>query len=122
LTNICFADIIIIKEFDRKKRPSPRALFLPADNISKCFVIGTEVIDLNGYVNMLIEYKQSEAALRERIAQLKDLLKGTLGSMEREDLMRRKLTLEQELYDLLDVISEIYVYAGCGVDEKCKNA
>lgn len=77
---------------------------------------------MNGYVNMLIEYKQTEAALRERIGQLNELLKGHLGSIEREDLTRRKLTLEQELYDLLDVISVIYGYAGCGVDEKCKNA
>lgn len=77
---------------------------------------------MNGYVNMLMEYKQTEAALRERIGQLNVLLKGHLGSMERDDLMRRKLILEQELYDLLDVISVIYGYAGCGEDEKCKNA
>jgi len=77
---------------------------------------------LNGYVNMLIEYKQTEAALRERIGQLNILLKGHLDPLEREDLMRRKLTLEQELYDLLDVISVIYGYAGCGVDENCRNA
>lgn len=77
---------------------------------------------MNGYVNMLMEYKQTEAALRERIAQLNVLLKGHVDPDEREDLMRRKLTLEQELYDLLDVISVIYGYAGCGVDEKCKNA
>ncbi|MBP1550087.1 MAG: hypothetical protein J6A05_08790 [Oscillospiraceae bacterium] len=77
---------------------------------------------MNGYVNMLIEYKQTEAALRERIGQLNELLKGRLDPLEREDLMRRKLTLDQELYDLLDVISVIYGYAGCGVDEKCKNA
>ena len=77
---------------------------------------------MNGYVNMLIEYKQTEAALRERIGQLNELLKGRLDPLEREDLMRRKLTLDQELYDLLDVISAIYGYAGCGVDEKCKNA
>lgn len=77
---------------------------------------------MNGYVNMLIEYKQTEAALRERISQLNELLKGRLDPLEREDLMRRKLTLDQELYDLLDVISVIYGYAGCGVDEKCRNA
>lgn len=77
---------------------------------------------MNGYVNMLIEYKQTEAALRERIGQLNELLKGYLDPLEREDLMRRKLTLDQELYDLLDVISVIYGYAGCGVDEKCRNA
>lgn len=77
---------------------------------------------MNGYVNMLIEYKQTEAALRERICQLNELLKGRLDPLEREDLMRRKLTLDQELYDLLDVISVIYGYAGCGVDEKCRNA
>ena len=77
---------------------------------------------MNGYVNMLIEYKQTEAALRERIGQLNELLKGRLDPLEREDLMRRKLMLDRELYDLLDVISVIYGYAGCGVDEKCKNA
>ena len=77
---------------------------------------------MNSYVNMLIEYKQTEAALRERIGQLNELLKGYLDPLEREDLMRRKLTLDQELYDLLDVISVIYSYAGCGVDENCKNA
>ena len=77
---------------------------------------------MNGYVNMLIEYKQTEAALRERIGQLNELLKGRLDPLEREDLMRRKLTLDQELYDLLDVISVIYGYAGCGVNEKCRNA
>ena len=77
---------------------------------------------MNGYVNMLIEYKQTEAALRERIGQLNELLKGRLDPLEREDLMRRKLTLDRELYDLLDVISVIYGYAGCGVDEKCRNA
>ena len=77
---------------------------------------------MNGYVNMLIEYKQTEAALRERIGQLNILLKGHLDPLEREELMRRKLTLEQELYDLLDVISVIYGYAGCGVDENCRNA
>ncbi len=77
---------------------------------------------MNGYVNMLIQYKQTEALLRERIGQLNELLKGHLGSMEREDLTRRKLLLEHELYDLLDVISEVYGYAGCGVDEKCRNA
>ncbi len=77
---------------------------------------------MNGYVNMLMEYKQTEAALRERIRQLKVLLEKKLDSAEREDLMRRRLTLEQELYDLLDVISVIYGYAGCGEDEKCRNA
>ncbi|MBR4096914.1 MAG: hypothetical protein IKK42_06400 [Oscillospiraceae bacterium] len=77
---------------------------------------------MNGYVNMLIEYKQTEAALRERIGQLNELLKGRLDPLEREDLMRRKLMLDRELYDLLDVISVIYGYAGCGVDEKCRNA
>ena len=76
---------------------------------------------MNVYMKMYIEYKQSEAALRERIGQLNELLKGNLGSMEREDITRRKLTLEAELYDLLDVISEIYGYA-CGVDENCKDA
>ena len=77
---------------------------------------------MNGYVNMLIEYKQTEAALRERIGQLNELLKGRLDPLEREDLMRRKLMLDRELYGLLDVISVIYGYAGCGVDEKCRNA
>ncbi len=77
---------------------------------------------LNSYISMLTEYKQSEAALRKRIAELNILLKENLGSMEREELARRKQLLEQELYDLLDVISVIYGYIGCGVNEKCINA
>ncbi|MGN0674439.1 MAG: hypothetical protein ACI4KG_01680 [Oscillospiraceae bacterium] len=77
---------------------------------------------MNGYMEMLIEYKRSEAALRERIGQINVMLKGTLETIEREDLLRRKSMLEQELYDMLDVIGEIYDYAGCGVDEQCRNA
>ncbi len=77
---------------------------------------------MNGYMEMLMEYKRSEAALRERIGQINVMLKGTLETIEREDLLRRKSMLEQELYDMLDVIGEIYNYAGCGEDEKCRNA
>ena len=37
-------------------------------------------------------------------------------------LLTVKNMLEQELYDMLDVIAELYDYAGCGVNEKCRNA
>lgn len=75
---------------------------------------------MNGYTEMLMEYKRSEKALRERIGQINIMLKGILDPIEREELMRRKSLLEQELYDLLDVIGELYEY--CGVNEKCRNA
>ena len=74
------------------------------------------------YVNMLTQYKRSEAALRKRIAELNEKLKGTMETIEREDTIRRKLTLEQELYDLLEVIYKLYDYAGCGVNDRCRNA
>lgn len=74
------------------------------------------------YMKMIVEYKRSEAALRKRIAELNETLKGTLETIERDDVTRRKLTLEQELYDLLDVIYRLYDYAGCGVNERCRNA
>ena len=53
---------------------------------------------------------------------LVQLLKGTMETIEREDTVRRKLTLEQELYDLLEVIYRLYDYAGCGVNDRCRNA
>lgn len=74
------------------------------------------------YMKMIVEYRRSEAALRKRIAELNETLKGTLETIERDDVIRRKLTLEQELYDLLDVIYRLYDYAGCGVNERCRNA
>lgn len=74
------------------------------------------------YMKMIVEYKRSEAALRRRIAELNETLKGNLETIERDDITRRKMTLEQELYDLLDVIYSLYGYAGCGVNEKCRNA
>lgn len=74
------------------------------------------------YVNMLMEYKRSEAALRERIAQINAEISAAAESMEIDLLRRRKLLLETELYDMLDVISDIRDYAGCGVNEKCRNA
>lgn len=74
------------------------------------------------YMKMIVEYRRSEAALRKRIAELNETLKGTLETIERDDVTRRKLTLEQELYDLLDVIYRLYDYAGCGVNERCRNA
>lgn len=77
---------------------------------------------MKDYMKMLVEYKRSEAALKRRIAELNEILKGTLETIEREDTVRRKLTLEQELYDLQDVIYRLYEYAGCGVNEKCRNA
>lgn len=74
------------------------------------------------YMKMIVDYRRTEAALRKRIAELNEKLKGALGTIERDDITRRKLTLEQELYDLLDVIYSLYGYAGCGVDERCRNA
>lgn len=79
-------------------------------------------MNTNGYMEMLMEYKRSEAALRERIGQLNAALKGRLDPIEREEINNRKNMLEQELYDMLDVIAELYDYAGCGVNEKCRNA
>lgn len=77
---------------------------------------------MKDYMKMLVEYKRSEAALRERIAELNEKLKSTLETIEREDIVRRKLTLEQELYDLTDVMYTLYDYAGCGVRDRCRNA
>lgn len=74
------------------------------------------------YMKMLVEYKRSEAALRKRIAELNEKLKGTMETIEREDIVRRKLTLEQELYDLLEVIYRLYDYTCCGVNDRCRNA
>ncbi|MBP1560906.1 MAG: hypothetical protein J6C96_06660 [Oscillospiraceae bacterium] len=72
------------------------------------------------YLNMLLEYKQSEKALRNRIAEITDMLKKSDETMERDALIRRKAMLQQELYDLLDVIDELYEY--CGVNGNCRNA
>lgn len=72
------------------------------------------------YMNMLLEYKRSENALRNRIAEITDTLKGNMDTIERENLIRRKTMLQQELYDLLDVIDELYEY--CGVNGNCRNA
>lgn len=74
------------------------------------------------YVDMLMEYKRSENALRERIAQINAAIFAAKESMEIDLLRRRKALLETELYDMLDVISDICDYAGCGVNEKCRNA
>lgn len=74
------------------------------------------------YIDMLMEYKRSEAALRDRIAQINAAISAATESMELDLLRRRKLLLETELYDMLDVISEVCDYAGCGVNEKCRNA
>lgn len=74
------------------------------------------------YVDMLMEYKRSETALRERIAQINAAISKATESMEIDLLRRRKTLLEIELYDMLDVISDICNYAGCGVNDKCKNA
>lgn len=74
------------------------------------------------YVDMLMEYKRSETALRERIAQINADISAATESMEIDLLRRRKTLLETELYDMLDVISDICDYAGCGVNEKCRNA
>ncbi len=77
---------------------------------------------MNEYLKMLIEYKQTEAALRRRIEELNRLLKEPMQNMEFECTAKRKSVLEQELYDLLDVIDDLYGYAGCGVNELCRNA
>lgn len=74
------------------------------------------------YIEMLMEYKRSENALRERIAQINAEISASEESMETDLLRRRKSLLENELYDMLGVISDIRDYAGCGVNEKCKNA
>lgn len=74
------------------------------------------------YVEMLMEYKRSENALRERIAQINAAISAAKESMEIDLLRRRKALLETELYDMLDVISDICDYAGCGVNDKCRNA
>ena len=75
------------------------------------------------YMDMLIEYKQSEAALRRRLRQINEMLKSCAeDSAELDKLKRRKITLEQELYDLVNVIGDIYGYIGCGGNEQCRNA
>ena len=74
------------------------------------------------YIDMLKEYKRSERALRERLGKISAEIKEAEDSFTLEALQRRRVLLEQELYDLLDVIGYIYGYIGCGVDEKCKNA
>lgn len=74
------------------------------------------------YAEMLLEYKRSEALLRERITALDELTK-TAGSLsELEALRQRRDLLEKELYDLLDVIGSICDYAGCGAEDICRNA
>ena len=74
------------------------------------------------YIDMLKEYKRSEKVLRERLGKISAEIKEAEDSFTLEALQRRRVLLEQELYDLLDVIGYIYGYIGCGVDEKCKNA
>lgn len=77
---------------------------------------------MNEYLKMLIEYKRTESALRKRISELTEEMKKPLEHMERENLEKRKNTLEQELYDMLEVMDKLYDYAGCGRDERCRNA
>ncbi len=77
---------------------------------------------MNEYLKMLMEYKRAEAALRRRIGELSEQLKDPMRNMEYECTAKRKSVLEQELYDLLDVIDALYDYAGCGVKEQCRNA
>jgi len=71
-------------------------------------------------MEMLLEYKKTEALLRKRIGELTEKMKMPSENMEHESLAKRKSTLEQELYDLLDVMDKLYEY--CGVRELCKNA
>ncbi len=75
---------------------------------------------MNGYMEMLLEYKHTETLLRKRIGELTEKMKMPSENMERELLAKRKSTLEQELYDLLDVMDKLYEY--CGVRELCRNA
>lgn len=74
------------------------------------------------YAEMFVEYKRSEAALRERIAGIGELMRKAGDTAELDSLRRRKIMLETELYDLLDVIDDICGYAGCGVRDVCRNA
>lgn len=77
---------------------------------------------MNEYLKMLLEYKQAEAALRGRVGELNAQLHTLPENMEKDSLLKRKSLLEQELYDLLDVMDKLYEYAGCEVSEQCKNA
>ncbi len=77
---------------------------------------------MNEYLKMLLEYKQAEAALRGRIVELNAELHTLPENMEKDSMLKRKSLLEQELYDLLDVMDKLYDYAGCEVNEQCKNA
>lgn len=74
------------------------------------------------YINMLKEYKQTESALRERLEKISSEVKKAEDSFALEMLQRRRILLEQEIYDLQDAIGYIYGYIGCGEDEKCRNA
>lgn len=74
------------------------------------------------YTNMLMEYKRSEAALRKRLEEIAAEMKRASDTAALEDLQRRRILLERELYDMLEVIGDIYGYIGCGVNEKCGNA
>lgn len=74
------------------------------------------------YINMLKEYKRAEIALRERMEKISSEMKDAEDSFTLETLQRRRILLEQEIYDLQDAIGYIYGYIGCGEDEKCRNA
>lgn len=77
---------------------------------------------MNEYLKMLLEYKRTETALRRRIGELNAELHTLPENMEKDSLLKRKCILEQELYDLLDVMDKLYEYAGCGEAERCRNA
>lgn len=74
------------------------------------------------YIDMLKDYKRTEKALRERMEKISAEIKEADDSFTLETLQRRRILLEQEIYDLQDAIGYIYGYIGCGEDEKCKNA
>lgn len=74
------------------------------------------------YAEMLLEYKRSEALLRERITALDELMNAADSTSELEALRQRRDLLEKELYDLLDVIGNICDYAGCGAEDIRRNA
>ncbi|MCI9410339.1 MAG: hypothetical protein HFJ89_11100 [Oscillospiraceae bacterium] len=76
---------------------------------------------MTGYTKMLAEYRQLEATLKKRIAELTENLKSTFGTKERTDIIRRKITIERELDDLEYAIYKICHYAEHRSVSKCRN-
>lgn len=69
---------------------------------------------MTDYTKMLAEYRQLEATLKKRIAELTENLKSTFGTKERTDIIRRKITIERELDDLEYAIYKICHYVEHG--------